>query len=124
MDLGRAIETTASQTRTSSVPYHILSHAGARKDPCELSSVHQLPLLISSCQPIARWRFAYVVRHGTHTMGLAAAQLLRYLVVLRLATGVYHAMRDYVTELTWTSNASQKGDTVLELNCSGLGQAA
>ena len=57
-------------------------------------------------------------------MGLAAAQLLRYLVVLRLATGVYHAMRDPVTELTWTSNAFQEGDTVLELNCSGLGQAA
>ena len=44
-------------------------------------------------------------------MGLAVAQLLRYLVVLRLATGVYHAMRDYVTELTWTSNAFQEGDT-------------
>ena len=57
-------------------------------------------------------------------MGLAAAQLLRYLVVLRLATGVYHAMKDYVTELTWTSNASQKGDTVPELHCGGLGQAA
>ena len=57
-------------------------------------------------------------------MALADALLLRYLVVLRLATGVYHAMKDYVTELTWTSNASQKGDTVLELNCSGLGQAA
>ena len=57
-------------------------------------------------------------------MGLAVAHLLRYLVVLRLQTGVYHAMREYVTELPWTSNAFQEGDTVLELNCSGLGQAA
>ena len=57
-------------------------------------------------------------------MGLAAAQLLRYLVVLRLATGVYHAMRDPVTELTWTWNACQEGDTVLELTCPGLRQAA
>ena len=56
-------------------------------------------------------------------MGLAAAQLLRYLVVLRLATSVHHAMKDYVSELTWTSNASQKRDTVLELSCGGLRQA-
>ena len=44
-------------------------------------------------------------------MGLAVAHLLRYLVVLRLQTGVYHAMREYVTELPWTSNAFQEGDT-------------
>ena len=37
MDPRRGIDATASQTRTSSVPYHILSHAAARKDPCEVS---------------------------------------------------------------------------------------
>ena len=105
MDQGRPFDTRASPIRTSSFTTSTLPYVGASKNPRKLPSVHPLALLIPSCRSIARWRLANVVRDGAHTMGLGVQQLLLYLVVLRPANGLHHAMKGL---RKWTAISLQR----------------